>query len=703
MGIVYLAEDTTLGREVALKSIRGALAEDETLLLRFEAEARAVGKLFHPHIVPINALTREADVLYIEMPYLPGGSLAALMERRNLNCPEVVLYCAEVLDALAVCHEKGIVHRDVKPSNILLDSQGRALLGDFGLAKVVGDEMSSAGGARTASSVFVGTPRYAPLEAWEESAPTPAWDLYSIGVILFEGLAGRPVYETHSLLGHMRALEHAPAPALSQMCPDISAPLSNLVSALLENSPRQRLSDARVARDRLIRTPEFLRMESLSSDATTMTQKPPRRYLKKLHTRTATRNLVRTTFAVVGILSVLGLLLYSEWPFSTGTAAVPRPSQASAVSLPDYTEESILQTYRFSASQDPRVFVEISPAEEPLPGGEWLIVSQRGGAGQQVFGRTNKRLVLLTLGPSHDGGLEIVGTWGEYLDGFMQEAANGEVAGQGRWLDDSNILYCSLEYTSVRQGLRWQEEETLQLTAKTDTRFLWEIEESHVLQRLLFEELLTRDRKWMQLIPQWLPALKSNFVTAHRLDGDVLPPTPDADPNAWPPISNEAAIVPGWSRDESPSMRVAYSSEGLYFLLELPAPVVGAEVEVLLRRLLPASPAPFSDLHVLFLDNGECRIAGAEAGKQPAGSMGKSVQFVSGSNWNCKMFIPFERAGGTIDPENTQYYKVNINVKDHTADGSPLIRAKWGAPDAADLPHGVLICLPTTTAVGSAG
>ncbi|HOH32159.1 MAG TPA: serine/threonine-protein kinase, partial [Candidatus Hydrogenedentes bacterium] len=137
MGVVYLAEDTTLRRQIALKVLDQSITSTPHFESRFLQEARLVASLNHPNIVPIHALEQINGEWILEMPYIEGGSLMDAEARGTLDLRQMLKCVRDVLLALAVCHEAGIIHRDVKPSNILLDNQCRGMLSDFGLAKLL--------------------------------------------------------------------------------------------------------------------------------------------------------------------------------------------------------------------------------------------------------------------------------------------------------------------------------------------------------------------------------------------------------------------------------------------------------------------------------------------------------------------------------------------------------------------------------------
>lgn len=160
--MVYLAEDVTLGREIALKVLDRSLTVDGGFEERFRQEARTIANLKHPGIIRIHSLEKIGDgpdaTPAIDMEYVDGGSL----ENTRYTLPQLLRYVHDSLDALACCHASGIVHRDVKPSNILLATEGRAVLSDFGLAKLLADHHTTSVLSTSSAGLFVGTPRYAP-------------------------------------------------------------------------------------------------------------------------------------------------------------------------------------------------------------------------------------------------------------------------------------------------------------------------------------------------------------------------------------------------------------------------------------------------------------------------------------------------------------------------------------------------------------
>ena len=187
MAGVYLATEARLGREVAIKVISPSLVMDESFVARFEQEARATARMRHTNIVTIYEVDHKDDFLYIAMSYCAGRTLGAVMrEESKPMSPEVGLaWLYEVASALDHAHHNGIIHRDIKPGNILLDDEGRALVADFGIAKVADQP------GLTSTGFLVGTPAYMSPEQCAGSEITTASDQYSFGRCSLRDAYGR--------------------------------------------------------------------------------------------------------------------------------------------------------------------------------------------------------------------------------------------------------------------------------------------------------------------------------------------------------------------------------------------------------------------------------------------------------------------------------------------------------------------------------
>ncbi|MCC6155209.1 MAG: serine/threonine protein kinase, partial [Candidatus Hydrogenedentes bacterium] len=240
MGTVYLARDVALGRPVALKVLLGSLARNPAMVRGFYREAQAAAPLRHPNIVRVYTAGIESGTPYIAMEYVPGEPLDRFLRRKGQVSWQAALYVgAQVAEALHCAHEAGIVHRDVKPANILLDRQGRVRLTDFGIARVCTVENSSA------EPKIIGTPQYMSPEQCAGDEVAHGTDLYSLGVTLYQMISGRMPFKADSAQELMRRIASDDAPRLNRIMPDVPDDVARLVAHLLQKDPAQRPASAR--------------------------------------------------------------------------------------------------------------------------------------------------------------------------------------------------------------------------------------------------------------------------------------------------------------------------------------------------------------------------------------------------------------------------------------------------------------------------
>src|SRR5437870_4993167 len=236
MATVYLAHDLALDRKVAIKVLAPALLlMGEGMVERFKREARTAAALSHPHIIPIYAVKESEHVLYFVMKYVQGRALdTVIRDVGTLPIPMVQTILAQVGDALGYAHRHGVIHRDIKSANIMLDEDGRAVVTDFGIAKVVQAE------GLTMTGVTVGQPTYMRPEQCATRDGTAASDQYSLGVVAYEMLTGRLPFLGESTMAVMYAhFNERPRP-VAELRPDCPPNLSTGVMRMLEKDPARR-------------------------------------------------------------------------------------------------------------------------------------------------------------------------------------------------------------------------------------------------------------------------------------------------------------------------------------------------------------------------------------------------------------------------------------------------------------------------------
>jgi eukaryotic-like serine/threonine-protein kinase len=236
MADVWLAEDPHLQRRVALKILHGRFAQDREFVERFRREAEAAAGLSHPNIVAVYDRGDVEGTYYIAMQLLEGRSLKALIDQ-GLTPEGAVALIRQVLEAAGFAHRHGVVHRDLKPQNVLVDDEGKATVTDFGIARAGASEITQAGSV-------MGTPHYLSPEQAQGQAVTAVSDLYSIGVMLYEALAGRVPFEADSAVAiAMKQVSHTPQRP-SSITPAVSPALDAVVMRALEKDPGRRFQSA---------------------------------------------------------------------------------------------------------------------------------------------------------------------------------------------------------------------------------------------------------------------------------------------------------------------------------------------------------------------------------------------------------------------------------------------------------------------------
>lgn len=235
-GAVYRADQSTIGREVAIKVILPGYANRPEFIRRFDSEAQVVARLEHMHITPLYDYWRDPDGAYLVMRYLRGGSLADALTAGPYDLEAPANLLDQVASALSLAHRNDVIHRDIKPSNILLDEDGNAYLADFGIAKDLGRE----GTALTNQKDLVGSPDYlAPEQARNEDV-SPQTDIYSLGVLLYEVLTGEHPFPGISPVERLFKHINEPMPRVTILDPELADAVNDVIQKATAKNPDHR-------------------------------------------------------------------------------------------------------------------------------------------------------------------------------------------------------------------------------------------------------------------------------------------------------------------------------------------------------------------------------------------------------------------------------------------------------------------------------
>jgi len=241
MAEVYLAYDTQLHREIAVKIVHRGQTDD---LARFRREAEMLAPLTHEHILPVYDFGQQGPWYYLVMPYISHGTLADRLHTSGPLAPgEAGVFLDQIASALQYAHDRGILHRDIKPSNILLREDAYAYLADFGIARLLERESGL-----TEIGSFLGTPEYMAPELFENQANQSS-DIYALGIVLYEMLTGKPPFTGPHPWAIVQQQHNAPPTPPSQLNPDVSPEIEQVVLRALEKEPRRRFQSARAYAD----------------------------------------------------------------------------------------------------------------------------------------------------------------------------------------------------------------------------------------------------------------------------------------------------------------------------------------------------------------------------------------------------------------------------------------------------------------------
>jgi serine/threonine protein kinase len=239
MASVYRARQPSMGRIVALKILPNYFMHEETFLKRFQREAQAIARLQHPRILPVYDYGEDRGIPYIAMAYVEGGSLSqVIQEEGGLSLDEASRLLDQIAEGLDFAHERGVIHRDFKPSNVLMDGKRNVYLADFGIAKVSYET------AQLTGSGIVGTPAYMAPEMFKSEPISHSIDLYALGVTLYQILSGSAPFEGTTPVQLMYAHLNQPVPNIAELKEGLPSDIQTVLDTAMAKNPEERYPNA---------------------------------------------------------------------------------------------------------------------------------------------------------------------------------------------------------------------------------------------------------------------------------------------------------------------------------------------------------------------------------------------------------------------------------------------------------------------------
>jgi len=668
MGVVYLAEDKHLKRQVALKVLYEHLYRETAFVERFREEARSVSTLHHPHIVCVHGLEQNNGVVAIDMEYVDGHSLDTVSGTNQMTPHIAVSIARDVLSGLVACHELGVVHRDIKPSNILLHHDGTAKLTDFGLATAYASHLEATVRGNTSSGFYMGTPRYMPVEAWEGGDPKPMWDVYSFGIVLYELLSGDAAFAGENPMAIMKKHLTEPLPLIQGVAAGISDELADLVDALVREPTDSLLTSAEALRV-LQETPEYGDLQD-SNVVTTITVTPLQRSMRRARQIRLPRQHHLRGGGVAAVLLVLVLV---------GIIAGRGPE----TDVRDFEETRFLNMHRMDGSAGEERWM----AEPGIEPGELLLT-----------GYSETGLMRLRARPLQSGLWDLAGGWAETVSPQAGSFQYGAIDGRLHWPANGNDVYADMERSRERDG---EIEPIKMLGKRVDapqglSEFLRGLEAQESIQSLLYNELLNQTRfPWAVELEAMLPAVRRARYDVPYGKDDIAVDGKLEEP-LWTreyfyPDGGTLGNLPPGVAEVRASMRVRWQEEGVVLAADVATSDPSLRFEL---GLLPGFEVSLRDSGRMVLEcsqGGETRFQYYEAGaRRPYTFHWPVAIHKADESTMIEMQIPAALLKESARPIAGKRWRINARWTRAGSGGLREVVAQWGGGEFTSLEHGAL-------------
>lgn len=385
MGIVYKARQKTLNRIVAIKVLIAGEHASKQQIARFRREALAIARLRHPNIVPVHEISEYRGKHYFTMDYISGASLSTLIKEGTIQPKRALQIITQLSDALQYAHNQGVIHRDVKPGNIMIDSLGRPLLMDFGLAKQI-----DTGSRFTRSGTTIGTPAYMPPEQarGDLDAINRQSDVYSLGAVLYEMLSGQPPFVSENMLDVIMKVINEDPPPPRLLNPKIHRDIQTIILKCMEKEPEKRYQTALEFQEDLLR---YEAGESIKA-------RPPGKFAKVFRFVYKSRVAAAAFFMIGSILLLATSALYHMYRHYEITEAIQKAKEKEIKLAAENRQKWELITSANLAKRKNKESILVSNAwdwAERLAGKDGKINPEDWGASNRARWKTTENEIIV--------------------------------------------------------------------------------------------------------------------------------------------------------------------------------------------------------------------------------------------------------------------------------------------------------------------
>ena len=699
MGVVYLAEDVNLHREVAIKMVTPSADMSEEYLRRFRREAQAVASLSHPNIVHINAFEVVDGQFIIEMPPLLGGSLRDAIVK-GLTIGGFIRILGDVLSALSACHGAGIVHRDVKPSNVLLTDTGRGMLTDFGVATLTDGNWQASISGTSSTFLFGGTPQYVSPGVWSGESPEPRHDLYSLGIVAYEVFLGRPPFRANSPFELMREISEPELPSLQEMVPQLSPEFVSLVENLVR---RDGSTSAETVLNALKTTPEWVLADGHEQETIQFVAKreplpPTSTALRASIHRSAYRwQIVSLLMAVI----VAVLLFVLVWPDdsvrdqqSPFTPLVQHKSSQELTfhdGLVSAAELESLWTHPGSGAG--RVLL-VGASSSPGETRRALLLESEEGA-YSITSFTDKAVWGVELAPEGAGLFGVTGTWAAYETAGATAFRWARVSGSATWTGEPGApIWLTMNVHSQSDGARWTEHLFLVNPPEdiSNTSFLAQLESTPFALPIIYNELPARRLSGPWDFSALLPAVQDARLLVPAISlGESVKLDGNLQELVWTHTTPEHIYI-GRPKTLNATLQGAHDSRNLY--LGVHSPVLPTHWRIRVAFLeRPAMPMSSANWTRATLSSSKTLFESSTDGKlTPVAEGWRWEARESSEGLIVEIQIPLRHE---LLPASMSSRSVRLNISVFSTDdeGAETPVAAWGWPVVDDVAHGAIAYL----------